>query len=382
MMASLHVPSPVPTAVEPGSQLDQIDTPALIVDLDRIEANIAAMAALARAHDLALRPHAKAHKIPDLARRQVQAGAVGITCQKLGEAEVMAAAGLTDILVACQIVGAIKVQRLLALARRVRLTTVVDSVEGARPLSDAARANGMVVDTLLEVDVGYHRCGVPPDEVAGLARALTSDCPGLRIRGLMAYEGHIYKLDGAAQVDRATRRAYDLLGDAAARLRAAGVAVECVSVGASAGARVAAAHPAVTELRAGSYIFNDLYQVRMGHVTADDCALSVLATVISARTPDHAVIDAGAKALTFAELPGASGYGLIRGHESAVIDRLADEHGIISVPPGAPPFRVGERVMIVPNDGSVVVNSFSELVGIRAGRVERVWSIAARGCMQ
>ena len=120
----------------------------------------------------------------------------------------------------------------------------------------------------------------------------------------------------------------------------------------------------------------------MGHATADDCALSVLATVISARAPDHAVIDAGSKALTFAELPDTPGYGLITGHESAVIDRLADEHGMISVPSGAPPFRVGERVMIVPNAGSVVVNSFSELVGMRAGRVERVWPIAARSRMQ
>jgi D-serine deaminase-like pyridoxal phosphate-dependent protein len=151
--------------------------------------------------------------------------------------------------------------------------------------------------------------------------------PGAADTGPQAYEGHIYSLEATVEVERATRRAYDLLGDAAARLRVAGVAVERVSVGASAGARVVAAHPAVTELRAGSYIFNDLYQVRMGRATAD-------------------------------------------------------EHGIISVPPGAPPFRVGERVTIIPNEGSVVVDSFSELVRIRAGRVERVWSIAARGCMQ
>jgi D-serine deaminase-like pyridoxal phosphate-dependent protein len=368
--------------VEPGTALDDIDTPALIVDLDRMASNIEAMARLGREGKIALRPHVKSHKIPELAIRQVEAGAVGITCQKLGEAEVMADAGLSDITIAYPIIGARKLRRLTDLAHRVRITTLVDSMEGAQPLSEAASADGITLDTVVEVDDGYHRCGVRPEHALPLVRAVSHDLPGLRFAGILAYEGHIYDLTDGSAVLREARRSYDLMGEVAERLRAADIHVERVSVGASASARAAADHPAITELRPGSYIFNDRYQVSMGSASVEECALSVLATVVSAPDPDRAIIDVGSKGLSWSPPVGADGYGLILGHEEATIARLADEHGIVSVPEGARPFSIGERVRVIPNSHPPVVNAFSELLGFRSDRVDVVWSIAARGRMQ
>ncbi len=367
---------------QPGTHIDEIDTPALIIDLDTMEANITAMADLARRHGVALRAHAKGHKVPDLAWRQVRAGAVGIACQKLSEAEVMADTGLPDILIPYPIIGPIKIRRLLDLARRTHLTTVVDSLEGAGPISEAAVAAGMVIDTMLEVDSGYHRCGVSPDDALGIAQTIAHDLPGLRFRGVMAYEGHVYGLERPDDVVRAARASYDVLGAVADRLRDAGLPVECVSAGSSVSAEAAAAHPAITELRAGGYVFNDRSVVLLGGATQRQCSLTVLATVVSKRGTDHAVIDAGSKALSLATLSMVPGFGLLLGHEDAVLRKLADEHGMIAVPEGARPFSIGERVRIIPNEHATVVTQFPELVGVRGDRVECVWPIAARGLMQ
>jgi D-serine deaminase-like pyridoxal phosphate-dependent protein len=366
----------------PGMTIDEVDTPALIADLDVLDANIARMAAFARDHRVAMRAHVKSHKVPELARKQVAAGAAGIVCQKLGEAEVMADAGLDDILVPYPIVGQIKIRRLLDLARRVRFTTTVDSLEGAAAIGAAAEAAGLRIDTMLEVDNGYHRCGVTPDNAAALARHIARDMPGLRFKGLLGYEGHVYGLDRAEDIDAVARKAYDILGAIAGELRDEGIAVECVSTGSSVSFQTAAAHPAVTEIRVGGYIFADRSVVKLGAATPEQCSLTVLATVVSMRGADHVVVDAGAKAMSLATLSGIEGYGLIRGHEDAVLDHVADEHGMITVPAGARPFFLGERVRIVPNEHTVVVNQFLELVGVRAGRVECVWPVAARGRMQ
>ena len=368
--------------MEPGTGLDDIDTPALIVDLERMASNIEAMARLGRDGDLALRPHVKSHKIPELALLQMEAGAVGITCQKLGEAEVMADAGLSDITIAYPIIGARKLRRLTDLAHRACLTTLVDSMEGARPLSEALSADGITLDTLVEVDDGYHRCGVRPEDALSLARAVADELPGLCFAGILSYEGQIYDLTDRSAVLGEARRSYDVMGEVAERLRGASIPVDRVSVGASATARAAADHPAVTELRPGSYIFNDRYQVSMGAASVEECALCVLATVVSVPTADRAIIDVGSKGLSWSPPVGADGYGLILAHEEATIARLADEHGILSVPEGARPFSIGERVRVIPNSHPPVVNAFSELLGYRSERVDVVWPIAARGRMQ
>lgn len=359
-----------------------IDTPALIVDLDVMEANLASMARLVGAHEIELRPNIKGHKIPALAWRQMCGGAVGITCQKLGEAEVMVSAGLPDVLVAVQVIGPVKVERLVRLARQAKLTTVVDSAEGAQALSDAFSAKGMVIDALLEVDIGYRRCGVPPGAAAALAREITDRMPGLRLVGVMGYEGHIYQLSGRREVLDAARTSCELLVGVAARLRDAGVEIGRVSVGASAGAEAAVETPGITEIRAGSYLFNDRAQIKLGAADPGRCAATVAATVISVPDAGRAVIDAGAKALTAETLAGVAGYGLIQEHEGLVIDRLSDEHGMVSWGDAAAPFHVGDRVHVIPNSHTVVFNQFAEVYGVRGGKVEVVWPVAARGKMQ
>lgn len=366
--------------MKPFTDLAEIETPALLIDLDVMEANLASMAAFLKTHGIAQRPNIKGHKIPDLAWRQVRAGAIGITCQKLSEAEVMVDAGLPDVLVAVQVIGAAKVDRLLKLARRAKVTTVVDSVEGAEPIARAFAAAGMTIDVLVEVDIGYHRCGVE----AAAAPALTyrlSKLPGLNLVGVMGYEGHLYELSGRDAVETAARRSYEVLTGVARGLRDAGIEVSRVSIGASAGARAAVGVHGITEVRAGSYLFNDRAQIKMGSAEPATCAATVMATVISVPTQTRAVIDAGAKALTPTEVGGMPGFGDILGHEGAVLDRLSDEHGMISVGGARNPFSVGDRVRIIPNSHTVVFNQFPEVHGVRAGKLEAVLPVAARAMM-
>jgi D-serine deaminase-like pyridoxal phosphate-dependent protein len=362
------------------TELEEIDSPALIVDLDVMEANVASMTRLTGAHGVALWPNMKGHKIPELAWRQVRAGATGITCQKLAEAEVMVNAGFTDVLVAVQVIGPAKVERLLRLARRAHLITVVDSLEGARAISDSFARQDRAIEAFLEVDIGYRRCGVSAAEALDLGRKI-SRLPGLKLVGVMGYEGQIYDLNGREEVRAAARRSYDLLLGVSASLRSAGLDAPRVSVGASAGAEVAVETAGITEIRAGSYLMNDRAQIAMGSAEAAACAATVLATVISTPTESRAVIDAGAKALTATTLPGLAGYGALVGHVEAVLERLSDEHGMIATR-GGNPFRVGDRVQVIPNSHTVVLNQFAEVHAVRKGVVEAVLPVAARGMMQ
>jgi D-serine deaminase-like pyridoxal phosphate-dependent protein len=362
------------------TELAELDSPALIVDLDVMEANVASKTRLTSAHGIELWPNIKGHKIPTLAWSQVRSGAAGITCQKLAEAEVMVNAGFTEVLLAVQVVGTAKVERLRRLARRAHLVTVVDSLPGAQSISDAFSHCGQTIEAFLEVDLGYRRCGVTAPEALDLAQRM-SRLPGLKLVGVMGYEGHIYDLTGRAEVEAAARRSYELLVGVSTRLQDAGIAATRVSVGASAGARVAVEMPGITEIRAGSYLMNDRAQIAMGSADQTGCAATVLATVISVPDGSRAVIDAGAKALTATTLPGLAGYGLLVGHGEAVLERLSDEHGMIATA-SADDFRVGDRVQVIPNSHTVVFNQFAEVYAVRKGRVEAVLPVAARGMMQ
>ncbi len=363
------------------TELAEIDSPALIVDLDVMEANLASMTQLAGSNGIDLWPNIKGHKIPALAWRQVRAGAAGITCQKLSEAEVMVNAGFTDVLVAVQVIGAQKIERLLRLARRVRLITVVDSLEGATAISEVFARQDRTIEVFLEIDMGYRRCGVNAADAPALGRRI-SQLPGLELIGVMGYEGHIYDLSGKVEVLVAARKSYELLIGASASLRDAGIDAPRVSVGASAGVEVAVETPGITEIRAGSYLMNDRAQIAMGAADSARCAATVLATVISVPNPSLTVIDAGAKALTATTLPGLAGYGLILGNGDAILERLSDEHGMIATGGGGNPFHVGDRVRIIPNSHTVVFNQFAEVYGVRNGKVEVVLPVAARGMMQ
>jgi D-serine deaminase-like pyridoxal phosphate-dependent protein len=357
--------------------IHDLETPAVLVDLDVLERNVAAMAEAAREASVALRPHVKTHKCPEIARLQRASGARGICLAKTGEAEVFVAAGFDDVFVAFPVVGADKGRRLLALADRARLSVGVDSVEGAHSLGAVFAAAGRTLDVVLKVDVGLHRVGVPPEAAAAMARRL-AEVPGVRLRGVFTHAGHGYAQrtpDGGAAIGRDEGR---LLGQAADAIRGAGLGLEVVSVGSTPTARHAMRVPGVTECRPGNYVFHDASQVALGTCAPSDCALSVLATIASVPAPDRAVADAGSKTLSSDPLrPEARGHGVILGRESR-LQRLSEEHGVIDVEAGEG-FRVGERIRILPNHACVVANLHDRLFGVRGEQVVTELRVEARG---
>jgi D-serine deaminase-like pyridoxal phosphate-dependent protein len=357
--------------------VEDLPTPSVLVDLDVLERNVARMAARARAAGVRLRPHAKTHKCPELARLQQAAGARGLSVAKVGEAEVFAEAGFDDLFLAYPVVGEDKGRRLLALADRVRLAAGTDSLAGALTLAGPFRAAGRTLDVLLKVDVGYGRVGVAPREALGAARRV-AEVPGLRLRGIFTHAGHAYAARKPRDVGRIARQEGERLARTAERLRRAGLPIEEVSVGSTPTAARAMKVPGVTECRPGNYVFHDASQVALGTCAVEDCALTVLATVVSVPAPDRAVVDAGSKTLSSDGLrPDHGGYGHVLGRRSRV-EKLSEEHGVLAVEPGES-FHVGERVLLLPNHACVVANLHDQLIGTSGGRVEAVLPVAARG---
>ena len=358
--------------------LDELETPCVIVDLDVLERNVARMAERARAAGVRLRPHVKTHKTVEIARRQVEAGAAGLTVSKASEAEPFAEAGFDDLFLAYPIVGLGKPERLLALSERVpRLAVGVDSVDGARALSTAFRGASRALDVLLKVDVGFRRVGVLPGDAPSVARQL-ADLPGLRVRGLFTHAGQGYRAESPEGVARAGHDEGRTLAEAAEAVRAAGVPVEEVSVGSTPTAPHAMRQRGVTECRPGNYVFHDASAVSLEVCRLEDCAMTVLATVVSVPAPDRAVLDAGSKTLTTDPLrPKPDGHGWILGRKSR-LTRLSEEHGVIDTV-GGERFRVGERVRVLPNHSCVVSNLHDVLLGVRGDRVVSEMRVVARG---
>ncbi|MCB9958497.1 MAG: alanine racemase [Rhodospirillaceae bacterium] len=348
--------------------LDDLDTPCVLVDLDQAEVNIVRHQAYLASHGIAARPHIKTHKTVELARAQIAAGAVGLTCQKLGEAEVMAAAGFTDILLTYNIVGARKLARLKALNAHIRVGVVADSaavVEGLATagFSDPARP----LRVLVECDTGARRCGVAdPAAAAALARRIQA-APGLSFGGLMTYPPN----GGTAAVQA-------FMGDARALLDAAGLPCPTITSGGSPDMWRAHEAPVITEYRAGTYIYNDRSLVERGVCSWSDCALCVLATVVSVPAADRAVIDAGSKVLTTDPM-GLTGHGHVMGRSDLAIDRLSEEHGCVQAMGGSVGLSVGQRLRIVPNHACVVSNMVDRAVALRNGVPVGELAIAARG---
>jgi D-serine deaminase-like pyridoxal phosphate-dependent protein len=360
-----------------GTPAEEIPTPSVLVDLDVLERNLSRMAERARGAGVRLRPHAKTHKCPEIGRMQLAAGAWGLALAKVGEAEVFVAEGFEDVFVAYPVVGEDKGLRLLRLADRARIAVGVDSVAGAATLAGPFRAAGRTLDVMLKVDVGYGRVGVQPERAAEVAERIAA-MRGLRLRGVFTHAGHAYGASTKADVDETAGREGAILADTAAALRAAGIAVEEVSVGSTPTAARAMTVPGVTECRPGNYVFHDASQVALGTCGVDDCALTITATVVSVPAPDRAVVDAGSKTLSSDPLrPVAGGYGQVLGRRSR-IDKLSEEHGAIAVAEGES-FRVGERVRILPNHACVVANLHDRLVGVSNGRVEALLRVSARG---
>jgi D-serine deaminase-like pyridoxal phosphate-dependent protein len=346
-------------------RLDELDTPVLTADLDAVERNIAGMQAYCDEHGLALRPHIKTHKLPELARRQTDAGARGITCQKLGEAEVFADAGFDDILISFPLVGRAKAERLADLAGRAKMSVVGDSSAVAEGLAGVLAARGLEVDFLVECDTGFGRTGVQsPDEAAELA-TLVGRLDGLRFAGLMTYP----TLPESGAWLRAAREAVER----------AGLPVEQISGGGTPSARRTHEIGEVTEVRVGTYVYGDRACIANGSVPLDDCALRVLATVVSRPTRERAILDAGSKTLTSDQAVGATGHGLLVDYPDAEVYALNEEHGYVDVSACARAPVVGDRVAIVPNHACGTANMHDAVVLHRGGEVVETLPTAARG---
>lgn len=351
-------------------KIDAIDTPAVLIDLPKVEANLTRFQSYCDAHGMAARPHIKTHKLPDFAHRQVELGAAGITCQKIGEAEVMVASGIRDVLLTYNILGAAKLARLKELAAHCTLSVVADNEVVLQGLSDTF-AGGPPLTVLVECDSGGGRCGVQtPADAVKLAQWIKR-ADGLRFGGLMTYPPK-----------RRIEVVRDWLADAMHTFQRAGIACQVVSSGGTPDIWRAHEVSAATEHRAGTYIYNDRMMVDAGAATWDDCALSVLTTVVSRPTETRAVLDAGSKALS-SDLGGLNGHGYIREYPEAVITMLSEEHAVVdlSACTSAKP-AIGERVQVVPNHACVVTNLFNRVHGIDGGQVERVFEVEARGLMQ
>jgi D-serine deaminase-like pyridoxal phosphate-dependent protein len=346
--------------------VDEIDTPAVLIDIDRAERNIARAQQAADAAGVRLRPHIKTHKLPFFAQKQVEAGAVGITCQKIGEAEVMADAGLTDIFLPYNIVGRQKLDRLRALNDRVILAVTADStatVEGlAGTFAEAARQ----LKVLVECDTGGGRCGVQSgDEALALARRIDA-APGLRFGGLMTFPAP----GKAAEAEAWLASARDLLA-------AHDLPCETISSGGTPDMWRKPEQGVVTEYRPGTYIYMDRYQIAKGAATLEDCAATVLATVVSRPTPTRAILDAGSKALT-ADTLGLVDYGELIGEPEARVVALSEEHGKVELLPESK-LKVGDRVRVLPDHICPVINLYDQVYLVSGDRVVDILPVAARG---
>lgn len=351
--------------------LRDIPTPALVLDAAALERNIRAMAEFFRSGSCRLRPHVKAHKTPEIARRQIAAGGcVGLTCATVSEAEAVAA--LTDdLLIANEVIGRDRCTRVAALARGRAVMVAADSEAGLKQIADAARNAGVTVGVLIDVNVGQERCGVGPGrEALALARRVM-DARGLRLRGLMGYEGHAQPLRDRAERQSTARNAMRRLAATADLLRTSGLTCEVVSGGGTGTYDISGRVEGITEIQAGSYALMDTDYAQVG--VPFEHAFAVLGTVISRPTADRCVADCGHKAAT-----KDHGYPAVRGIEGAIVTALNDEHAVIAIPPDTS-LAIGDRIQLLPSHTDPTVNLHDVFYVVEGERVIDVWPIAARG---
>ena len=359
-----------------------VDTPQVVVLIPVLRRNIERMASDAMASGVALRPHAKTHKMVEIARLQLEAGASGIQVAKTSEALALLPAGPSDILVGFPILGTPKLDRLLAIAEAVDVAVAVDSVEVARAISDAARRRHALIRVVLEIDTGLGRVGVDPAMAVDTAAGIAAQ-PGVDLVGVMTHEGHAYGASSRRELEGIARDASLSVVAAADAIREAGHHIETVSVGSSATAKTSMNVPGVTEVRPGTYVFNDLTQVRLGAATLDDIALVVVATVVSCPTPGRAVIDAGTKTFSSDRQVGATGvgdFGSVVGHPDWRVIRASEEHGVLEFPSGSGP-SIGDRLMLIPNHACAVVNLHDSIFAVDADLSVHQWQVVARGAV-
>jgi D-serine deaminase-like pyridoxal phosphate-dependent protein len=368
-------------------KLSSLRTPAVLIDRARALRNIERMQSAASARGIALRPHAKTHKSPLIAGWQLERGAIGICCAKLGEAEVFAESGINDIRIPYPI-NPVNADRVIALVDRTRLSFIVDHPEVARQWSQAMTAARKQVDVLVKVDVGFHRCGIDPASAGAIEMIRgVAALPGLRFKGLLAHAGHAYHAHSEDELRQMAQDEAATLRDLVARCRTSGIQVDEVSAGATPPARFSLQQDGFTEFRPGNYVYFDRTQAALGAATIADCALTVLATVVSKPAPDRIIFDSGSKTLTNDGARGftaAPGFGLVlNDDESAddnlLIERLSEEHATVKALSGSTVLEPGDRVRIVPNHSCVVSNLTDRAWLLDADDSVEPMPIAARG---
>ena len=363
--------------------IDELETPALCVDLDVLERNLARMGAYVRQHGLKLRPHAKTHKVPEIGRKQIQSGAYGLTIAKSTEAAVMAEAGIDNLLMAYPVYGPPKLERLTALARKgTHITIALDDAETLAPLAEAANRAGTTFDVLAELNVGMDRCGLGSNaHILSLAQAIDRT-PGVRFAGLNLYPGHVWSHPQQQQeqlrlADEKATAAIDLLKEN-------GIACEVVSGGSTPTAFQSHHMRSLTEIRPGTYVFNDRNTLEAGACSFEDCALRVIVTVVSTAVDGWIVVDGGTKTFSSDRLISGSQqfYGLVVEDRGMQLERLSEEHGQIKLANASTHPKIGQRLSVVPNHVCATVNLHDRLWLHRGGDVVDSWIIAARGCVR
>ena len=370
-------------------QITDLQTPAVLIETSRVARNIDTMQRGADAAGMRLRPHAKTHKLPGIARQQIARGAVGICCAKPSEAAVFADAGIADIRIPYP-VNPSKRDQILALMDRTRLSIIVDDADVATEWASIMNAAGRTLDVLVKVDVGFHRCGIDPVSPEGPHLvALVASLPGLKLLGILSHAGHGYHASSEAALRLIAEEEVNAMTRLADHMRHRGVAIDEISIGATPTARFSLTHTGPTEMRPGNYTYFDRTQVGLGAATVDDCALTVMTTVV-AKHPGRIILDAGSKTLTndgargFSPLPG---YGALSPSLEArlapdpafTVERLSEEHATVKVSADAPELRIGDRVRVIPNHSCVVSNMVDTVHLVDGPAVVESVPVAARG---
>lgn len=372
-----------------GEQLtvDELETPVTVVDLDRMEHNIKRMAELSTTNGLQLRPMIKTHKSPIIARKQMDAGAIGVLVASIDEAELMVRAGVKDITIAYPFIGAAQMRRVARIVERARVTLSVDSIEAVTLLADGlvdtdntVPAPSAALPVLILIDSGGRRLGVQPEQAIGIARAIAA-ADRLQLAGVATHPGHAYAAISPEKLDEAAADETGAVIRAASLLRSKGFDVPVVAIGSTPTATRSAPVEGITEMRPGNYVFYDAIQLGLGVASEKDCALYIIGTVLSRPTPGTAVIDVGSKMLSSDQgahgLSLVRGYGRVAGEPDVVVERVSEELAVITLPENHP-LRIGERLRIIPNHACTAVNLVDVLVGIRQGRVEELIPVEAR----
>lgn len=363
--------------------IEQLDTPAVLIDLDILDRNLRTTAELAKQAGVKLRPHTKTHKSIWIAKEQIRYGACGITVAKLGEAEVMADGGIEDILIAYPIVGQTKLERLARVMNKAKITVSTDNVDVARGLSELGVRLGQPVRLYIDVNTGLNRCGKEPGaETVELVKRM-ADLPGINIIGVMTHAGHAYGKTSREELLAVARHEAESLAMTKQMLRQEGIMIEEVSVGSTPTSKFITelGGIGITEMRPGAYVFGDISQYVIGLIDESEFAMQVKATVVSKPREGTILVDAGSKTLTTDVNPLRKGYGLVRGMDTAVIDRLSEEHGSIAIPDGTD-VQIGDALFIVPNHCCTVTNLHNKLTGVRNGVFEKYIQVDARGQIQ